>query len=97
MRKYVGNSIMILGSLVLVFGMFYVFSVRSLAGNPTNSGSTGNVTAIVVCEENDGEWSVDSAQLAINADGCKCEAQDPDWPEFGKVIDCDASGGSDDH
>jgi hypothetical protein len=97
MKKYLGNSIMVLGSLVLVFGMFYVFSVRSLAGNSTNAGSTGSVTSIVVCEENDGEWSVDSAQVAINADGCKCEAQNPDWPLFGSAIDCDDDGGSDDH
>ena len=35
--------------------------------------------------------------MAINADGCKCEAENPDWPTYGNVVDCDNDGGSDDH
>ena len=89
MKKYFAISIMILG-------MIYVFSVYTHAGNPTNQSSTGNVSAIVQCENPDDTWQVDHAQLAINADGCNCEAENPDWPAFGNVIDCDNGGGSDD-
>ena len=96
MKKYFGNSIMVLGCFVLVFVMFYVFSVYTHAGNTTNAGSTGNVTAIVQCENPGDTWQVDHAQVAINADGCKCEEENPDWPNF-DVIDCDNGGGSDDH
>ena len=90
MKKYFVISIMILG-------MIYVFSVYTHAGNTTNAGSTGNVTAIVQCDNEGDEWSVDHSQVAINADGCKCEAENPDWPDFNNVIDCDNNGGSDDH
>jgi len=96
MKKYFGNSIMVLGCFVLVFVMFYVFSVYTHAGNTTNAGSTGNVTAIVQCENPGDTWQVDHAQVAINADGCNCEAENPDWPDFQNVIDCDNDGGSDD-
>jgi hypothetical protein len=77
MKKYVGNSIMILGSLVLVFGMFYVFSAHSLAGNQNNAASTGNVTGIVICEANDDPIHVDRARIAINSDECMCDLEDP--------------------
>lgn len=91
MKKYFAISIMILG-------MIYVFSVYTHAGNTTNASSTGNVTVIAQCEIDDGDdvWTVDHAQLAINADGCNCEAQNPDWPLFGNVIDCDNDEASDD-
>ena len=45
--------------------------------------------ALVQCENPDDTWQVDHAQVAINADGCKCEEENPDWPQFGNVIDCD--------
>ena len=90
MKKYFAISIMILE-------MIYIFSVYTHAGNTTNAGSTGNVTVIVQCENPEDEWQVDHAQLAINADGCKCEDENPDWPNFSNVIDCDNNGGSDGH
>lgn len=78
MRKYLSNSIMVLGSLVLVFAMFYVFSARSLAGNPTNAASTGNVTGIVICEDDeDDDLHLGPTRIAIDSDGCTCELPDP--------------------
>ncbi len=90
MRKYVDNSIMALGSLVLVFGIFYVFSARSIAGNQNNAASTGTVTGIVICENNDIDLKRDHATIAIDSDECTCEFEDPDEGP----LNC--SGGEDD-
>ena len=61
MKKYFAISIMVLG-------MIYVFSVYSHAGNPTNASDTGNVTGIVICENND-SLVMNRARIAINSDG----------------------------
>ena len=57
------------------------FSVTTYAGNENNSGESGNVTAIVVCEadEDDGEpppIQVETSSVAISAEGCNCEIVD---------------------
>jgi len=58
-------------------------STSTYAGNPGNSSEAGNVTAIVVCEADESEGdappiSVESSKIAINADGCECEIEDPE-------------------
>jgi hypothetical protein len=69
-------------SLIIIFlAVLLGFSVTTYAGNSNNSGESGNVTAIVVCEgdETDGEpvpIQVETSSVAISADGCSCEIVD---------------------
>ena len=96
MKKYFGNSIMVLGCFVLVFVMFYVFSVYTHAGNTTNSSATGNVTAVVLCEADESSPTVGEAQVAINSDGCVCVENEPDLKGADSAIECDAEDEDDD-
>lgn len=85
MRKYIIDTIMVLGSLVFIIGMF--LPINSFAGNPGNSSGSGNATVIVQCAIDDDVWFVDHAQVAFNSDDCTCVLDDP-GPCEGESVAC---------
>ena len=77
MKKYFSVSII----SIMVLSIVYFFSVYSYAGNQNNASNSGNVTAVILCENEDGgteELEVDHSQLTIVSSGCSCTLQDFD-------------------
>lgn len=74
MKKYISVSLI----SFMVLAIVYIFPVYSYAGNQNNASNAGNVTAVILCENEDEgteELEVDHSQLTIVADGCSCTLQ----------------------
>jgi hypothetical protein len=74
--------IKLLLTAVLLSLFSLVYSVSSFAGNQGNSSEGGSVTALVVCEADEGEdeplpISIEETKVGISSDECSCEVTDP--------------------
>ena len=69
---------------IALFVTLAAISMSTYAGNPGNSSAVDNVTAYVWCEadeteaEDPPEVTVEVSRVAISADACECEVQDPE-------------------
>ena len=94
MRKYVVS----LFTFVLMFGVAVFISTI----NPVNSFAAGSVAAVVTCDNDvfgfggNTDPTVEQSQVSINAPGCKCTQNEPDWPVT-TAIDCDNEGTDENH
>ena len=69
MKRFLVTPLVILGLVGLLVPYSY-------AGNATNSSSTGNATAVILCKNTEPAISVEHSHIAVNTDTCDCDSYD---------------------